>query len=154
MHYYEKRKVSLKSTLFNSILERGPGVGQTRPPSFHGNSNHVTRSHNVIYDDDTESAITSVSQQAENMRSRRHPRMSNGGHRQQHLPRLPGPGIPAPVLRQPTETATETSSSMMSSEIESSIYESEDVQSQASSRFSTSTDHTSVSRYGLTYCVY
>ena len=109
----------------------------------------MTRSHNVIYDDDTESAITSVSQQAENMRSRRHPRMSNGGHRQQHLPRLPGPGIPAPVLRQPTETATETSSSMMSSEIESSIYESEDVQSQASSRFSTSTDHTSVSRYKI-----
>ena len=55
-----------------------------------------------------------------------------------------GPGIPAPGPRQPTET--ETSSSMMSSEIESSLYESEDAQSQASSRFTTSTDHTSVSR--------
>ena len=127
-----------------SGLERGPGVGQTRPPSFHGGRSHQ----NVIYDDDTESAITSVSQQAENMRSRR-PRMSNGGHhsgRHQNLPRLPGPGIPAPGPRQQPTTETETSSSMMSSEIESSIYESEDVQSQASSRFTTSTDHTSVSR--------
>merc|ERR1711963_714123 len=82
------------------------------------------------------------------MRSRR-PRMSNGGHhsgRHQNLPRLPGPRIPAPGPRQQATTETETSSSMMSSEIESSIYESEDVQSQASSRFTTSTDHTSVSR--------
>jgi len=131
-----------------SGLERGPGVGQTRPPSFHGGRS----ANNVIYRDediDTESAITSVSQQAENMRnSSRRPRiMSNGGtgsHNRQHVPRLPGPGIPAPGPRQPTET--ETSSSMMSSEIESSLYESEDAQSQASSRFTTSTDHTSVSR--------
>ena len=77
-----------------SGLERGPGVGQTRPPSFHGGRS----ANNVIYRDediDTESAITSVSQQAENMRnSSRRPRiMSNGGtgsHNRQHVPRLPG----------------------------------------------------------------
>ena len=78
-----------------SGLERGPGVGQTRPPSFHGGRSAQA---NVIYRDediDTESAITSVSQQAENMRnSSRRPRiMSNGGsgsHARQHIPRLPG----------------------------------------------------------------
>ena len=82
-----------------SGLERGPGVGQTRPPSFHGGRSD--RANNVIYhrddqDIDTESAITSVSQQAENMRnSSRRPRiMSNGGsgshNNRQHVPRLPG----------------------------------------------------------------
>merc|ERR1719215_361333 len=83
------------------------------------------------------------------MRSRR-PRMTNGTNSRHHggssrQPPLPGPGIPPPGQGMLT-TETETSSSMMSSEIESSIYESEDVQSQASSRFSTDTDHTSVSR--------
>ena len=59
---------------------------------------------------------------------------------------LLGPGIQPPGQRLAT-TETETSSSMMSSEIESSIYETEDAQSQASSsRFSSDTDHTSVSR--------
>ena len=126
-----------------SGLERGHGVGQTRPPSFHGPRNLMNE------DEDTESAITSVSQQAANMRSRR-PRMTNGTNSRHHggssrQPPLPGPGIQPPGQGMLT-TETETSSSMMSSEIESSIYESEDVQSQASSRFSTDTDHTSVSR--------
>ena len=35
---------------------------------------------------------------------------------------------------------------MVSSELESSVFDSEDVQSMASSRFTTSTDHTSVSQ--------
>lgn len=131
-----------------SGLERGPGVGQTRPPSFHGPHRHHVME-DIEDTEDTESAITSVSQQAANMRSSssRRPRMSNGHHRQHHLPPLPGPGIQPPGQRLPTEITETASSSMMSSEIESSIYESEDAQSQASSsRFSTDTDHTSVSR--------
>jgi len=139
-----------------SGLERGPGVGQTRPPSFHGPRNNMMV-HQDDLDEDTESAITSVSQQAANMRSRRN-RMPNGSsshNRHNHggghggLPPLPGPGIQPPGQRL-AATETETSSSMMSSEIESSIYESEDVQSQASSsRFTSDTDHTSVSRQNL-----
>jgi segment polarity protein dishevelled len=93
-----------------------------------------------VDDEDNESAITSVSQQQQNMRPRR-ARMANGGH--QRLPPLPGPGIPAPGL---VPEPSETTSSMMSSELESSIYETEDAQSQASSRFTTDTDNTSVSR--------
>ena len=78
-----------------SGLERGPGVGQTRPPSFHGPRNNVLMQDDP--DEDTESAITSVSQQAANMRSRRN-RMPNGGSHRHHgghggghgLPPLPG----------------------------------------------------------------
>ena len=44
-----------------SGLERGPGVGQTRPPSFHGPRNNMMV-HQDDLDEDTESAITSVSQ--------------------------------------------------------------------------------------------
>ncbi len=130
-----------------SGLERGPGVGQTRPPSFHG-----PRIMLELDQDDSESAITSVSQQAANLRSRNHRihRQQNRANRAHHaLPPLPGPGIQPPGFSGGI-AETETSSSMMSSEIESSIYESQsDVQSQAdsSSRFSTDTDHTSVSRY-------
>ena len=137
-----------------SGIERGPGVGQTRPPSFHSNRNNMPQHmdhHNPnhghhVHDDteDTESAITSVSQQAANMRSRR-PRMAANGPggqaRHHHLPPLPGPGIQPPGSR----LDTETSSSMRSSEYESSVFD-EDVQSEASSRVSTDTDHTSVSR--------
>lgn len=97
-------------------------MGQTRPPSF-----HATR--NFDPDEDTESAITSVSQQAANLRSRSRRHRQHHPHHGGGLPPLPGPGIQPPMLE------TETSSSMMSSEIESSIYESEDVQSQASSRY-------------------
>ena len=75
-------------------------------------------------------------------------------------PRLPGPGIPQPSgaggsastiglnpMGPMTTTATETSS-MLSSDVESSLYEdTEDINSMASSsRFTTSTEHTSVSR--------
>ena len=134
-----------------SGIERGPGVGQTRPPSFHSNRNNMPQHmdhhnvHHVLEDtEDTESAITSVSQQAANMRSRR-PRMAANGPggqaRHHHLPPLPGPGIQPPGSR----LETETSSSMRSSEYESSVFD-EDVQSEASSRVSTDTDHTSVSR--------
>ena len=42
-----------------SGLERGPGVGQTRPPSFHGPRN-VMPNMNEEDTEDTESAITSV----------------------------------------------------------------------------------------------
>ena len=55
--------------------ERGPGVGETRPPSFHGGQTNVPGEAGVVgslgqtgsedFDqgfDDTESAITSVSQ--------------------------------------------------------------------------------------------
>ena len=125
-----------------SGIERGPGVGQTRPPSFHSHRNNMIDIHGDV-DEDTESAITSVSQQAANMRSRR-PRMSNntnGSRRQNQMPPLPGPGIQPPGSR----LETDTTSSMMSSDIESSEY-TEDVQSQASSRFSDTTEHTSVSR--------
>ena len=75
-----------------SGLERGPGVGQTRPPSFHGPRSNVLMQDDP--DEDTESAITSVSQQAANMRSRRN-RMPNGGNHRHHgrghgPPPLPG----------------------------------------------------------------
>ena len=128
-----------------SGIERGPGVGQTRPPSFHSNRNNMQHNHHLDDTEDTESAITSVSQQAANLRSRR-PRMaanngSAGQSRHHNLPPLPGPGIQPPGSR----LETETSSSMRSSEYESSVFD-EDVHSEASSRVSTDTDHTSVSR--------
>ncbi|TRY80041.1 hypothetical protein TCAL_07561 [Tigriopus californicus] len=126
-------------------IERGPGVGETRPPSFHGGilaPEDLTESESILSTrqetddlfDDTESSITSVSQAAAGPSSRR--------------PRLPGPGIPRPGQRPPP--MPDTASSMMSSELESSIYEdTEDAQSMASSRFTTSTDHTSVSQQML-----
>ena len=58
-------------------------------------------------------------------------------------PRLPGPGIKPPGAAGAVDAS---SASMMSSELESSVFDSEDVQSMASSRFTTSTDHTSVSQ--------
>ena len=67
-------------------------------------------------------------------------------------PRLPGPGIKPPGAGGAlyggggAVDASAASSSMMSSELESSVFDSEDVQSMASSRFTTSTDHTSVSQ--------
>lgn len=125
-------------------LERGPGVGETRPPSFHGGRNvrqdfdsfadgetadsDVLTPSQVDDDFDTESSITSVSQAAENRRRRMGSKPA----------RLPGPGIRPP--------GAIDSSSVLSSEIESSIYDTEDAQSMASSRFTTSTDHTSVSQ--------
>ena len=68
-------------------------------------------------------------------------RMRYGPGRSSKPARLPGPGIPRPGLQAPIE-----SSSVLSSELESSIYDTEDAQSMASSRFTTSTDHTSVSQ--------
>merc|ERR1719323_2098369 len=64
-------------------------------------------------------------------------------------PRLPGPGIRPPGASVGTVDASAASSSMISSELESSVFDSEDVQSMASSRFTTSTDHTSVSQQML-----
>ena len=83
----------------------------------------------------------------------------NAHRRGNRPPRLPGPGIPVPSgagcsastigigLNPAITTATETSS-MLSSDVESSLYEdTEDIHSIASSsRFTTSTEHTSVSR--------
>ncbi len=142
--------------------ERGHGVGQTRPPSFHGGprgmvvgGGDVEDQVDEMVDDfpDSESAFTSVSQQAEkqklmaragrrgyNHRHHQHPRASNGMRSGgAGLPPLPGPGIPPPGVNM---TETETASSMMSSELESSIYEPGDSQSEASSRITTTTDST------------
>ena len=89
-----------------SGLERGPGVGQTRPPSFHGPRNNIMIQDDL--DEDTESAITSVSQQAANLRSRRN-RMPNGSGHRHHgggggghgLPPLPGKeSVPLILLSQ------------------------------------------------------
>jgi len=172
-------------------LERESGVGQTRPPSFHGSRIDGRQGIDVAVDqsvtntetdslmssrqdgediyDDTESSITSVSQIAMNRRRREAAARASGNPRGDGLnahrrgnrpPRLPGPGIPVPsgaggsastVGLNPmgpiTTTATETSS-MLSSDVESSLYEdTEDINSMASSsRFTTSTEHTSVSR--------
>eukprot|EP00095_Tigriopus_kingsejongensis_P010305 maker-scaffold148_size310697-snap-gene-1.21 protein:Tk10305 transcript:maker-scaffold148_size310697-snap-gene-1.21-mRNA-1 annotation:"segment polarity protein dishevelled-like protein dvl-3" len=139
-------------------IERGPGVGETRPPSFHGGllaahrddlaeSEVSTRpeTDQEIYDD-TESSITSVSQAAAERR-RMDLRIRRTGGSASRKPRLPGPGIPRPSMRPPPPDST---SSMMSSELESSLYDdTEDAQSMASSRFTTSTDHTSVSQQML-----
>ena len=78
----------------------------------------------------------------------RYPSFFLVGRRQ---PRLPGPGIKPPgaggaLSGGGAVDASAASSSMISSELESSVFDSEDVQSMASSRFTTSTDHTSVSQ--------
>ncbi len=71
-----------------------------------------------------------------------------GGRKQ---PRLPGPGIkpPGPGVTSASVTGGEATSTLLSSELESSIYDTEDAHSMASSRFTTSTDHTSVSQQML-----
>ena len=147
--------------------ERGAGVGETRPPSFHGgvptyggvesesmlSSDAAAMSKTDDYDD-TESSITSVSQAAAARQRQKELRMRMngaypGGGRSgssSKQPRLPGPGIRPPGASVGTVDASAASSSMISSELESSVFDSEDVQSMASSRFTTSTDHTSVSQ--------
>ncbi|XP_059085953.1 segment polarity protein dishevelled homolog DVL-3-like isoform X1 [Tigriopus californicus] len=140
-------------------IERGPGVGETRPPSFHGGilaPEDLTESESILSTrqetddlfDDTESSITSVSQAAADRRRHDIGRRMRTSGPSSRRPRLPGPGIPRPGQRPPP--MPDTASSMMSSELESSIYEdTEDAQSMASSRFTTSTDHTSVSQQML-----
>merc|ERR1719268_255025 len=117
--------------------ERGPGVGETRPPSFHGGpissrleSVDTTNSREF---DDTESSITSVSQ----IGQRRH---GTGGRMPLHgrTQQLRGPG---------GANRFGDASSVLSSEIEStSFFDTEDNESMASSGFTTSTEATSVSR--------
>merc|ERR1719187_2081304 len=124
--------------------ERGPGVGETRPPSFHGGQTNVPGEAGVVgslgqtasedFDqgfDDTESAITSVSQVG-----RRRPGGQSG--------RMPLQGNRAHQLR---SGGQHYASSVLSSEIETtSFFDTEDNESMASSRFTTSTEATSVSR--------
>merc|ERR1719481_894880 len=118
--------------------ERGPGVGETRPPSFHGGPisgslDSVDTANSIAREfDDTESSITSVSQVGQ----RRHGggRMPLHGRTQQ----LRGPG---------GGNRFGDASSVLSSEIETtSFFDTEDNESMASSRFTTSTEATSVSR--------
>eukprot|EP00090_Calanus_glacialis_P046952 TRINITY_DN9479_c0_g1_i4.p1 TRINITY_DN9479_c0_g1~~TRINITY_DN9479_c0_g1_i4.p1 ORF type:complete len:696 (-),score=222.61 TRINITY_DN9479_c0_g1_i4:632-2719(-) len=119
--------------------ERGPGVGETRPPSFHGGPiggrlDSVDTTNSIAREfDDTESSITSVSQ----IGQRRHGgggRMPIHGRAQQ----LRGPG---------GANRYGDASSVLSSEIETtSFFDTEDNESMASSRFTTSTEATSVSR--------
>merc|ERR1719369_1600495 len=125
-------------------VERGPGVGETRPPSFHGGQTNVPGEGGVVgslgqtgsedFDrgfDDTESAITSVSQVG-----RRRPGGQSG--------RMPLQGNRAHQLR---SGGQHYASSVLSSEIETtSFFDTEDNESMASSRFTTSTEATSVSR--------
>ena len=100
--------------------------------------------------DDTESSITSVSQAAAARRQKELRMRMNGAYPGRKQPRLPGPGIKPPgaaaLSGGGAVDASAASSSMISSELESSVFDSEDVQSMASSRFTTSTDHTSVSQ--------
>merc|ERR1719348_1272439 len=118
--------------------ERGPGVGETRPPSFHGGPisgrmDSVDTANSIAREfDDTESSITSVSQVGQ----RRHV----GG-------RMPLHGR-AQQLRGPAGgNRFGDASSVLSSEIETtSFFDTEDNESMASSRFTTSTEATSVSR--------
>merc|ERR1719481_475684 len=118
--------------------ERGPGVGETRPPSFHGGPisgslDSVDTANSIAREfDDTESSITSVSQVGQ----RRH----GGG-------RMPLHGR-AQQLRGPASgNRFGDASSVLSSEIETtSFFDTEDNESMASSRFTTSTEATSVSR--------
>merc|ERR1719347_261673 len=125
--------------------ERGPGVGETRPPSFHGGQTVVPVEGGVVggslgqtgsegFDpgfDDTESGITSVSQVG-----RRRPGGQSG--------RMPLQGNRAHQLR---AGGGHYASSVLSSEIETtSFFDTEDNESMASSRFTTSTEATSVSR--------
>merc|ERR1719239_1408325 len=124
--------------------ERGPGVGETRPPSFHGGQTAAPGEGGVVgslgqtgsegFDpgfDDTESGITSVSQVG-----RRRPGGQSG--------RVPLQGNRAHQLR---TGGGHYASSVLSSEIETtSFFDTEDNESMASSRFTTSTEATSVSR--------
>merc|ERR1719192_56883 len=118
-------------------VERGPGVGETRPPSFHGGPvtsrlDAADTADSIIREfDDTESSITSVSQ----IGRRRH---GGGG-------RMPLHGTRTQQLRAGGRFGD--ASSVLSSEIETtSFFDTEDNESMASSRFTTSTEATSVSR--------
>merc|ERR1719445_2188598 len=118
--------------------ERGPGVGETRPPSFHGGPisgrlDSVDTANSIAREfDDTESSITSVSQVGQR---RRH---GGGG-------RMPLHGTRTQQLRAGGRYGD--ASSVLSSEIETtSFFDTEDNESMASSRFTTSTEATSVSR--------
>merc|ERR550539_779621 len=124
--------------------ERGPGVGETRPPSFHGGQTaapgEVGVGGSLVQEgsdgfdpgfDDTESGITSVSQIG-----RRRPGGQGG--------RMPLQGNRAHQLR---TGGGHYASSVLSSEIETtSFFDTEDNESMASSRFTTSTEATGVSR--------
>ena len=121
-------------------VERGHGVGETRPPSFHGGPvssrlDAADTADSIIREfDDTESSITSVSQIGR--QQRRH-----GG-----TGRMPLHGGRAQQLRAGGRRF-EDASSVLSSEIETtSFFDTEDNESMASSRFTTSTEATSVSR--------
>ena len=120
-------------------VERGPGVGETRPPSFHGGPGSsrldaADTADSIIREfDDTESSITSVSQLGRQQRRHGGGRMPLHGGRAHHL-RTGGRRF-------------EDASSVLSSEIETtSFFDTEDNESMASSRFTTSTEATSVSR--------
>merc|ERR1719412_3451694 len=117
-------------------VERGPGVGETRPPSFHGGPvtsrlDAADTADSIIREfDDTESSITSVSQI---------------GRRRGEVGRMPLHGTRAQQLRAGGRYGD--ASSVLSSEIETtSFFDTEDNESMASSRFTTSTEATSVSR--------
>lgn len=125
-------------------VQRGPGVGETRPPSFHGgppdtpwNGGEATCTESEARGgfDDTESSITSISQVGRRRQDRDRGRMPLHGRAQQLRPQAAGRGF-----------CNETSS-VLSSEIDNtSFFETDDNESMASSRFTTSTEHTSVSR--------
>lgn len=121
--------------------ERGPGVGETRPPSFHGGNTASGPDSSLPGNpdrtgtdnfDDTESSITSVSQIGRRPGLQGN-RMPLHGTSRAHQLRVGGGGHYA--------------SSVLSSEIETtSFFDTEDNESMASSRFTTSTEATSVSR--------
>merc|ERR1719341_1730450 len=120
-------------------VERGHGVGETRPPSFHGGPvssrlDAADTADSIIREfDDTESSITSVSQIGRQQRRHGAGRMPLHGGRAQQL-RTGGRRF-------------DDASSVLSSEIETtSFFDTEDNESMASSRFTTSTEATSVSR--------
>merc|ERR1719317_818685 len=108
--------------------ERGPGVGETRPPSFHGGPissrlDSVDTANSIAREfDDTESSITSVSQVGQ----RRHGGGGGG--------RMPLHGR-AQQLRGPAGgNRFGDASSVLSSEIETtSFFDTEDNESMASS---------------------
>jgi len=120
-------------------VERGPGVGETRPPSFHGGAGAPVGPgegafQGDSYDggfDDTESGITSVSQVGRRRPGGQSGRMPLQGNSRTHQLRA----------------GQHYASSVLSSEIETtSFFDTEDNESMASSRFTTSTEATSVSR--------
>merc|ERR1719507_1303100 len=120
-------------------VERGHGVGETRPPSFHGGPvssrlDAADTADSIIREfDDTESSITSVSQIGRQQRRHGAGRMPLHGGRAQQF-RTGGRRF-------------DDASSVLSSEIETtSFFDTEDNESMASSRFTTSTEATSVSR--------